>query len=167
MDHSDQTNCSDVERIGGHCLIDGFMSSVSTFVVCDSEFRRTIKPTKLCDDNLEDACLTPSSELESGCVVHKHKMCDGVRDCPTGGDEFNDTCTLTMKNFYCDRTFNSNYDGSSAEFPMSWIMDNERDCENGEDESEFKWKFCDNIIEMTRFAISSTEECQNAFLCPG
>ena len=53
-DYMDQTNCTDVNRVGGHCLINGYMSTVSKYVLCDSplitdEERRI----NLCDDNLE------------------------------------------------------------------------------------------------------------------
>ena len=34
-DYSDQTNCSDVERIGGYCLINGYTSSVSIYDIND------------------------------------------------------------------------------------------------------------------------------------
>ena len=37
----EQSNCSDIERIGGpRCLIDGYMFSVSIFVVCDSDLSK-------------------------------------------------------------------------------------------------------------------------------
>ena len=163
----EQTNCSDVGRIGGRCLINGYLSSVSIYVVCDSEFKGTTISTKLCDNGLDDACITPSSDMKSGCKVHKHRMCDGVFDCLTGSDELDDMCALTVNNFYCNRTFNFDHSGKNKGFPMMWILDNVTDCENGEDEIRGKWKLCENVIEMTQFVVSSNEECQNVFRCSG
>ena len=34
LNYLDQTNCSDVERVGGYCDIDGYNSSVSKYMVC-------------------------------------------------------------------------------------------------------------------------------------
>ena len=162
-DYSDQTNCTDVERIGGHCLVNGFMSSISIYVVCDSEYLSTDEPFKICDDDLEKACTTPSSEIPSGCKIHKHRLCDDVSDCPNGGDEASDSCILKMENYLCNRTFNPAYNGASI--PITWIMDNETDCENGGDEKEDEWIFCENIIDHTSFVRSSRDKCQNVFIC--
>ena len=137
---NEQTNCSDVELIAGHCLINGYLSSVSIFVVCGGQFTGTRGLTNLCDNGLDDDCVKLSSESESGCIVHKHRMCDGVFDCPNGSDELDDICKLTVDNFYCNRTFNFDYGGKRIGFPKMWILDTVTDCENGEDEFDGRWK---------------------------
>ena len=70
----DQTNCTDVYKVGGHCLINGYMSNVSKYVVYDSPLVEN--PANLCDDNLDSECILPSEY--TSCVVHKHKLCDGI-----------------------------------------------------------------------------------------
>ena len=64
-----QTNCSDTAKIGGYCLMNGYMSSFSKFMICRGE--------KACDDNIENQCLNTSTS----CSIHKHLLCDGKQDC--------------------------------------------------------------------------------------
>ena len=168
-DYSDQTNCSDVERIGGYCLINGYNSSVSIHAMCDSKYiyddNHEHKHTQICDGGLENACITTSS----GCKVQKHKMCDGVSDCSTRDDELDDTCELIINNFDCIRTFqiNPSRSGNSKGFPMSWIMDGVRDCTNGDDERKESWSFCENITTNISSVVPSNEKCQNVYRCSG
>ena len=161
-DYLDQTNCTDVSRVGGHCLIYGYMSTISKYVTCDSKFKSIDGPANLCDDRLENECISPPGSVD--CVVHKHKLCDGVIDCSDCSDEDNDNCRLAKTNsFKCNRTFN--FMGNYMHVPSLWILDNQTDCVNGEDEIVGMWKFCD---KEEKYRVRPVREsCNAAFLCPG
>ena len=159
LNYLDQTNCSDRERVGGYCKVNGFMSSVSKDMVCYEQDKRSEQDIKLCDDGIQNKCLSPST---SDCRVHKHLMCDGVEDCPDGSDETHQMCRLTTgeANFACKRRFQPN--SGRARLPISWIMDHVTDCMNGEDENSTLLVVCPgNAILPAEFP------CQNVFSCPG
>ena len=160
LHYLDQTNCSDIERVGGYCEVNGFNSSVSKYVLCYDYDRMTNLPVKICDDNMQNNCLYPS---KSDCQVHKHLMCDGVNDCPDGTDEFHDMCeTMTDKSsFTCKRRFNAKK--GSFDIPSSWIRDNDTDCINGEDEDLDRWQLCPGEF---RQVLTAGEECKDAYKCP-
>ena len=155
LDYMDQTNCSDIERVGGYCLINGFNSSVSKYMVCYADDANV----KLCDDDIQKTCISPSTSIK--CKVHKHKMCDTVLDCSDGSDEFHDICEYSK--FQCVRRFNTN---SKLEIPVSWIMDNETDCMDGMDEQVENLKFCGNKTDKSYRLNDSDEGCKNVYLCP-
>ena len=156
LDYSDQTNCSDMLRVGGYCEINGYMSSVSKFMVCYPYDPEAELPIKLCDDDIQNNC-----QYFSDCRVHKHWMCDGVLDC--GSDENDDMCNMMSDklNFFCQRRFQPRI-GKTA-IPIDWIMDNETDCLNGEDENSDTWKFCSGTFEYISLL---DKNCQNVFKCP-
>ena len=132
-DYMDQTNCTDPERVGGHCYINGYKSNVSKYILCDSPLM-IMHPAQLCDDKLENECISPPGSIES-CLVHKHKLCDGVFDCDDHSDEENDVCKLAIPGYFkCNRTFNVD---KNVEIPISWILDNQTDCVDGADEVKF------------------------------
>ena len=158
----DQTNCTDVNRVGGYCLINGFMSSVSKYVFCGSEFKHANEATSLCDDYLENDCRS----LSANCVVHKHRLCDGVSDCEDNSDETLDICQLTTVGvFNCIRSFGGD---RNMKIPIKWIMDNQTDCLNGEDEkgNSYVWEQCGEKNDLAYRVVIGNKTCQDIFLCP-
>ena len=154
----DQTNCSQIERVGGYCEVNGYMSTVSKFMVC---FDKSSKLKQLCDDGIEKECISPST---SDCRVHKHMMCNGEMDCSDGSDETDHICRVTSEqsNFACKRRFQPK--SGKTRLPIAWIMDNVTDCMDGEDENSSLWvvSVCSgNAITPAEFS------CENAFYCPG
>ena len=152
-DYSDQTNCSDIERVGGYCKIDGFMSSVSKYVVCFDSL--SLRQKVFCDDGVDKECHKSKSE---DCKIHKHRTCDQVPDCSDGSDELESKCekmtdTIDLS-FSCLRRFNWRH--GSRPIPEFWIMDNVTDCMNGEDE---KMTFLEDQY-VAKFR-------ENVFRCPG
>ena len=160
LNYLDQTNCSDLERVGGFCEVNGFMASVSKFMVCYKFDEVSKTAIKLCDDNLQNECVTPFTE----CEIHKHLLCDGKKDCFDESDEFNDKCeTRTDKfDFKCTRRFQHRI--GSVPIPLSWVMDNITDCMDGQDENTSFWNFCTGNFKMPS---SFKESCPNVFKCPG
>ena len=160
LDFLDQTNCSDIERVGGYCKVNGFMSTVSKYMLCYEYDLWTGLAIKLCDDGFENNCVNIST---SDCRVHKHWMCDGVKDCPDGTDEIHDMCkTMTDKqHLICKRRFDK-MKGIETSIPVTWILDNEKDCMNGEDENVTRWKVCSGEIKKV---LLTGESCQNFYKC--
>ena len=163
-DYSDQTNCSDIERVGGYCDIKGFNSSVSKYVVCVERDSMYDVRIKLCDDDLQIKCLKSTI---TNCVIHKHRMCDGKKDCPDEIDElFENTCERMTDElgFNCSRRFNLKH--GKKPIPVAWIMDNVTDCLHGEDENLIRWRnyLCQGEI---RQFLPAGEKCKNFFKCPG
>ena len=64
LDYSDQTNCSDPQRVGGSCLIKGYNSTVSKFVVCYDYNNETSQPSVLCDDEFHNICEKASLDCK-------------------------------------------------------------------------------------------------------
>ena len=162
LNYLDQTNCSDIERVGGYCDINGYNSSVSKYMVCYKYDKRTSFPVSLCDDDIQNSCISPSTSND--CRVHKHRMCDGVWDCPVGSDELHDICEYMTKEFQCVRRFNFKI-GLKFGIPVTWIMDNEVDCMDGLDEQVEGFDFCDNHYDKTYRFKESGEICRNVYLC--
>ena len=158
----DQTNCSDVGRIGGYCYVNGFWSSVSKYVVCDSALMQG-QAVSLCDDSLDWECSSLQGE-STNCIIHKHKLCDGVIDCADSSDEIADICTITTGEYFqCYRSFSPS---KFMEIPFSWILDNQVDCTNGQDEQTFGLiKECG--VDETFRMVYGKRNCPDVFLCPG
>ena len=159
LDYLDQTNCSDIQRVGGYCRVNGFMSSVSKFVICKDSDLMTNLPIKICDEEMQKKCEL----LTHDCKVHRHRMCDQVQDCPFNRDESHDYCEIMTKaeKFICTRAFN--FRKGNMPLPMAWVMDGFSDCMNGEDENPASWKFCPG--EFKRYMLLD-EECQDMYKCP-
>ena len=165
FNYLDQTNCSDSKRIGGFCTINGYMSSVSKYVLC-GDSRKTSDVINLCDHQndtrfiTENVCVSTSTN----CKVHKHRMCNNEYDCPDKSDEFDDLCKSITVDFSCNRTF---YPYQSIHLPVAWVRDGVPDCADGEDEILEKWEFCGDKSEGTRrVRLPSEDKCENVFFCP-
>ena len=144
----DQTNCSDPERVAMSCLTQGYPTTISIWGYC--------KSYALCDDDYNNACLTP----ETGCTIHKGQMCDGNADCPNEADE---ECP-DLTNVSCVRRFDKGQKNRSQQIPLSWVMDKEIDCVDGIDEEEESWTKCGSGY-TTRYQPPRTQ-CQEVLLCP-
>ena len=76
----DQMNCSDPLRGVLRCHHDGYLSTVSSAVLClDQESLHL----PLCDDGMDMQC----KQTSPNCNLHKHLLCNGVADCQDGSDE--------------------------------------------------------------------------------
>ena len=163
LNYIDQTNCSDIERAGGYCKVNGYMSSVSKFVLCLEKDERTNETIKLCDDGFQNKCISPSL---SNCKIHKHLMCNGIIHCPDGRDEFDVMCRTKSMSLYftCIRRFGPGR--GESPIPLSWIMDNEEDCMNGEDENPQSGnrKNCSGEVNSV---VLPDQSCHDFFRCPG
>ena len=159
FNYLDQTNCSDIERVGGYCEVNGYMSTVSRYMLCYEFDPKTNQAIKLCDDDIQKVCESPKAD----CTIHKHKMCDEVKDCSDGSDEINDMCEMMSDkfNFTCTRRFQ--FRRGEASIPVSWIKDGVTDCMGGEDEIESR-KFCS---DKKKQMILPGKKCENFFKCPG
>ena len=153
-DFLDQTNCSNINRIGGYCEVNGYVSSVSRNMVCVG--RKLI--TSICDDDSENYCMTTSSD----CRIHKHKFCDGVRDCEDNSDEKHDDCEFMTEDQKCIRKFG--IPGRNETIPLKWILDKKIDCLDNHDEDNAEWKQC--RVGPHSYIVQKNEKCKNAFICP-
>ena len=143
-----QTNCSDVSRVGVRCKINGYLSTVSKYLICFDD------NISACDDSIDSSCLTTKS-----CRIHKHLMCDGEVDCDDRADETHTVCSSTTKRT-CTRRVGERGD---LPIPLSWIRDGLWDCENGIDETG-DWPTCGRG-KTSRYVSSSDSKCENVFLC--
>ena len=162
LNYLDQTNCSDMERVGGYCKVNGYLSTVSKYMVCLEKDKRTNETIKLCDDGFQNKCISPS---HSNCKIHKHKMCDRMQiDCPDGSDEYDVLCRSMSLDFTCIRRFGPGR--GESRIPLSWIMDNEEDCKNGEDENPQSGnrKNCSGEVNSV---VLPDQSCHDFFRCPG
>ncbi|KAL5250607.1 hypothetical protein ACHWQZ_G016367 [Mnemiopsis leidyi] len=165
-DFLDQTNCSDKSRVGLYCPIHGFMSTVSKQVVCSTSKKYTYglrgKIPPICDDSLEKACVDASYS----CVIHKHQLCDGSKDCHDNSDEVGFYCQHLADQF-CVRRFVFEKPGYNVNFsiPMEWVHDGVTDCMNGEDEME-NWPTCGRGRTF-RLKDRFNRSCSEVFLCAG
>ena len=147
-DMMDQTNCTDLSRVAMSCLVEGYPSNISNFIICHG------KPgVKICDDGMEDNCRT----LSPSCKVHKHKLCDKILDCPDERDETNEDCQ-EMTQISCQRVLG----GISLPIPLLWLGDGEKDCVSGRDEEE-GWPTCGSGNTL-RF-VSDNSSCTDDYLC--
>ena len=81
LQFEDQYNCSDPLRGVLICTARGYLSTISSGVLC-------LDITPLCDNGLDQDC-TRTSPL---CLVHKHLLCNGISDCEDKSDEQYSEC---------------------------------------------------------------------------
>lgn len=151
VDGFDQINCTDKTIAPLRCKINGSESTVSKYVICKG------RSLHLCDGGLDSACVFPEGE----CRVHKHQVCDGVPDCPEGGDEAHRLCR-GLTNVFCTRRFSNT--NTRLKILLEWVGDGVEDCEDGIDELEEQWKTCGQ--GMTARFIMNNESCKEVLLCP-
>ena len=144
------TNCSDPAKVGVSCLVNGYLSSVSKYMICFGE-------KAICDDNYENQCIQTSIQ----CIVHRHLMCDGQLDCQDKSDETDRIC-ITMTLEKCRRR-----SGQKRELPipLAWLRDSVKDCLNGIDEEDI-WPTCGTGSTRTLRFVTNNDKCQNVYLCP-
>ena len=143
-----QTNCSDPSKVAVACEINGYLSTVSKYMICfDDE-------VSVCDDRIDSSCYSTKS-----CKVHKHLLCDQNLDCNDRADELHPICLKTTKGT-CKRRVGAK---KELPIPISWLRDGLRDCEDGIDETA-EWLKC-GISKTSRYMISTETECKNVFIC--
>ena len=163
IDFKDQTNCTDESRIGGICKLENETTHISSSMVCYN-YKMNQAVDNFCDDGSESFCETIHSDSEE-CIIHKHRMCDNSSDCHDGSDEHNDNCKMMTKDFSCARKF-----GRYQEIdiiPVSWLLDEQEDCINGEDENTQIWEQCLPESNQASYVIPKEVDtgCKDVFIC--
>ena len=151
----DQTNCSDRARVGATCRVNGYISTVSKYLICPNKIAIS-REAPLCDDGFDQVC----EKVSYHCFVHKHQLCDGIPHCESGIDETISICRSTTVVSCIRRGGNGTV---SLPFPLAWLSDGIDDCMNGEDETAHIWPTC-GIGQSKRF-IRENKTCSNVFLC--
>ena len=146
----DQTNCTDPGRVGLSCEINGYLSTLSRYMICNSLQVQT------CDDNIENQCKS----LSTTCHVHKHLQCDEKLDCEDGSDESSIICT-SLTEEKCKRRVGHL---EPLPIPTDWLIDGVVDCEDGSDEIKENWSTCGSG-KTERFE-SKNRKCENVLVCP-
>ena len=159
FDYLDQTNCTDPARVGGVCEVGGFTTNLSLYIICHIPRRNPADKRRLCDDGLESECSTCFNSAEH---IHKHKMCDGIDDCPDRSDEINLNCkTSAMTEKMCKRKIGR---AGIIPIPLIWLHDGIEDCVDGEDEKQ-DWPKCGKPGTSTGRFVRNNDTCQNVLLC--
>ena len=143
-----QTNCSDPTRVAVTCKIDGYLSTVSKYMICFDD------KISVCDDQIDSTCYSTKS-----CKVHKHLLCDRNMDCDDNADETNPICSSATEGT-CKRRVGTK---TELPIPISWLLDGVRDCEDGIDEYA-DWPKCGQG-ETLRYMSSTESGCKNVFIC--
>ena len=155
----DMTNCTDQDRVGMTCKVNGYMTTVSRNMICYTKFKDKII---ICDEhetddlvNIAYQCYEPSK----GCFIHKHSMCDGNQDCNYEIDEIDSICEKMMKKKCIRRVGHSH----ELPIPLVWVEDGTEDCVDGIDEMNV-WPTCG--IGQSRRVVISNNYCENVYICP-
>ena len=162
-DYRDQMNCTGSEISPLVCDVDGHPTTISEHVIC----KLKVPMLGLCDDKVDVECV----EAETGCRIHKHKLCDGIKDCRKGHDEGDAFCedTFSFPMINCVRKLSRN--GTAITFPNHWVLDGVTDCRNNIDEKpEFWTKQCGTgLLDFYVYRGKAASECSTItqFQCPG
>ena len=160
IDYKDQMNCTGSTISPLLCKVNGYPTTISEYVVCQG------KGLGLCDDQIDNECI----EAETECIIHKHKLCDGFKDCRGGHDEGNSFCfeKLSYQEIYCVRKLSR--DNVARKLPDKWVLDGVSDCRNNVDEKTEDWKkLCGfGLINYYVYLSDEKENCSQAtqFKCP-
>ena len=120
-DNIDQTNCSDISRVGLTCKINSYISTVSKYIVCLADDASRTYGTPLCDDGFDRLCV----EVSHQCFVHKHQLCDGIPNCEGGIDERISICHSMTISPCIRRGGNGTV---SRPIPLAWLTDGTDEC---------------------------------------
>ena len=150
-DYTDQTNCSDINRVALNCNIGGYLSSVSKVMVCSDKSLRL----RMCEDGMDILCVDTSPS----CTIHKHLMCNGISDCYDNSDELSESCN-SMTHQSCFRKY---LHIVPLGIPLAWLADGDNDCLNSEDEESAIWPRC-GIGKLHRYVLEETA-CTDVFIC--
>ena len=156
VDQLDQTNCSDPSRVGLECEIHGFLSTVAKARLCawENSLNQYVNP--ICDNEFDGRCVRQTAN----CYVHKHELCDGVKNCEHAEDENNNLCR-SQTTTKCRRWSG----GIPLTFPLAWLMDGEVDCVGGIDENHDVdiWKRCQDGDMF--YYVNEHSVCTNVYIC--
>ena len=144
-----QTNCTDPARVGLRCEINGYISTVSKYMICLRD-----RGAALCDDEIDRECFETKH-----CKVHKHLLCNNAVDCDGKEDETLQICKTMIKKT-CQRRAGKI---GKLPIPTSWIKDGVTDCENGVDEED-DWTTCGKGRTL-RYQLDDSLTCQEVFIC--
>ena len=152
--YTDQMNCSLTNTI--ECTVKDYQNTrVRDKWVCNNN--------KMCDGGEDEECITFNDE----CRVHKHRLCDGIKDCTHGEDEINPLCDdQHMTNeVMCQRLLRGDQEEELG-IPIPWLCDGFKDCLNGADEDKSRWMICGSGEETRCFPKQSHQSCNTGFICP-
>ena len=161
IDYRDQMNCTGSTLVSPMiCNVYGYPTTISEFVICQgSSFG-------LCDDKIDNQCV----EAESKCIIHKHKLCDGIKDCRMGHDEGNSFCKdpFSIPTTYCVRKLSQ--DKLERKLLQRWVLDGVSDCRNSVDEAPEYWtKVCGyGLLNFYTYKSAGIENCSKVtqLKCP-
>ena len=163
LDYRDQMNCTGSTISPLMCLVNGYPTTISEHVICRQVDRSM---DSLCDDEIDRECIL----VETGCKIHKHKLCDGARDCLKGHDEGDLFCQemFAFPTVECVRRFS--YNTTKTKIPNKWLLDGVSDCRNDEDEDPEVWtKQCGyGLLDLYSRSDEGLSDCEGVtqLKCP-
>ena len=160
VDFRDQMNCTGSLISPLICEVQGYPTTISEMMECQGH--------SLCDDGLDDVCEDVG--VRAACKIHKHRLCDGKKDCSDGDDESMLYCKdLTTKEESCTRKLSYQKEAART-FPKSWILDGVVDCIGGIDEENTSWVVKCGMGTVKEYElVGHTTDCSSAAValkCP-